>query len=107
MHRIEALTAAITELIEVLKAKPVVVAAAEPKAPVVEAPIPPTATAQEPAPTKPETSAVTYEELRAAFLALYKKSASDAMAILASFGVPKLPELKPEQYAEAMGKING
>ncbi len=54
-------------------------------------------------PPAPSTATVTYEDVRTLVLQVSKEKGRDvAAAVLALFGVAKAPELKPEQYADAV-----
>lgn len=60
--------------------------------------------------SKPEESkseaAVTYDDVKALVLQVSKdKGREAAAAVLSGFGVAKAPELKPEQYAEAVTQL--
>lgn len=60
--------------------------------------------------SKPEASksapAVTYDDVKALVLQVSKDKGRDAAAaVLAGFGVAKAPELKPEQYADAVAQF--
>ena len=77
----------------------------ETKKPAAASPQPETAAAQ--LASKPEASkseaAVTYDDVKALVLQVSKdKGREAAAAVLSGFGVAKAPELKPEQYAEAV-----
>lgn len=67
-------------------------------------------TAAAPNASKPEAStsvaAVTYDDVKALVLQVSKNKGRDAAAaVLAGFGVAKAPELKPEQYADAVAQL--
>lgn len=67
-------------------------------------------TAAAPNASKPEAStsvaAVTYDDVKALVLQVSKDKGRDAAAaVLAGFGVAKAPELKPEQYADAVAQL--
>lgn len=99
--------------------KPEVPAKGKPAAKVEAAPTPPTATEPVAAPApKAEASApaaaptpapaaptVSYEAVGVAIQSLVAKNRAKAVEILASFGAKKGPELKPEQYADALAKF--
>lgn len=83
-------------------------AKAEAKKPAAVSPQSETAAAQ-PA-SKPEAStsvaAVTYDDVKALVLQVSKDKGRDAAAaVLSGFGVAKAPELKPEQYADAVAQL--
>lgn len=116
-------TAAIRELIATIKAQAYAEASqpattkpapakAEPKPKVEPKPAP----APEPAvedtpeahatPADPETL-VTLDEIKAAVLKLAATKGRDAaVGVLQSFGAAKAPELKPEQYGDALTALN-
>jgi len=57
----------------------------------------------EASPPAPSIATVTYEDVRTLVLQVSKEKGRDvAAAVLALFGVAKAPELKPEQYADAV-----
>lgn len=57
-------------------------------------------------PADPETL-VTLDEIKAAVLKLAATKGRDAaVAVLQSFGAAKAPELKPEQYGDALTALN-
>lgn len=132
MHRIEALTAAVAALTEAINASRSQVQAAEqpkqekavktPKQSAQQATTEPQATTTpeptavtEPAATqttaeqvaapeqKASASAPTYDDVRAAFLELNTKKGREAtVAALAKLGAQKVPDIKPEQFANAI-----
>ncbi|MDZ7918490.1 hypothetical protein [Rhodoferax sp.] len=70
----------------------------------------PSETAAAPIASKPEAStsvaAVTYDDVKALVLQVSKDKGRDAAAaVLSGFGVAKAPELKPEQYADAVVQL--
>lgn len=102
--------------------------AAEPKPPVDLPPPPVKTSAKAPAPksaavsqptetaaaspaSKPEASSpapsiVTYEDVKTLVLRVSKDKGRDTAAgVLAGFGVAKAPELKPEQYGDAVAQL--
>ncbi len=82
--------------------------AADVKKPAAVSPQPETAAAppaSEPEVSKSET-AVTYDDVKALVLRVSKDKGRDAaVAVLSGFGVTKAPELKPEQYADAVAQF--
>lgn len=69
-------------------------------------------TAAAPSASKPEESksapvqTVTYDDVKALVLQVSKDKGRDAAAaVLSGFGVAKAPELKPEQYADAVAQL--
>ncbi len=71
---------------------------------------PPSETAAALPASKPEVStsvaAVTYDDVKALVLQVSKdKGRNAAAAVLSGFGVAKAPELKPEQYADAVAQL--
>lgn len=71
------------------------------------APIPPTAEAPAAPEPKVESSAVTFEDLKKAFLDLAKVNREAAVMLLADNGCAKLTEAKPEQFAALHAAIMG
>ena len=62
--------------------------------------------ASSPAASSPAPSTVTYEDVKTLVLKVSKEKGRDAAAgVLAGFGVAKAPELKPEQYADAVAQL--
>lgn len=132
MHRIEALTAAVAALTEAINASLSQVQVAEqpkqekavktPKQSAQQATTEPQVTTTpeptavtEPAATqttaeqvaapeqKASASAPTYDDVRAAFLELNTKKGREAtVAALAKLGAQKVPDIKPEQFANAI-----
>lgn len=130
MHRIEALTAAVAALTEAINASRSQVAEQPKQEKAVKPPKPSAqqATTEQQATTTPEPTAVTepaatqttaeqvaapeekasasaptYDDVRAAFLELNKKKGRDAtVSALAKLGAQKVPDIKPEQFANAI-----
>lgn len=51
--------------------------------------------------------ALTYDDVKTPFLAFVKDKGREAgVALLAKFGAAKLPDVKPEQFADALAAIN-
>jgi hypothetical protein len=69
--------------------------------PIVAAPVAATTTE----PTSAPTSPVDYETLKKAFLAIFQVNREKAVATLAKYSIAKLPEAKPEQYAEILAAL--
>lgn len=89
---------------------PVKATKAEPEAKKPAAASPPPETAVALPASKPEVSisaaAVTYDDVKALVLQVSKDKGRDAAAaVLSGFGVAKAPELKPEQYVDAVAQL--
>lgn len=70
------------------------------------APTPTAASVEAPAPASTAVTEVTYEDVKTLVLKVSKDKGRDAAAgVLAGFGVAKAPELKPEQYADAVAQL--
>jgi hypothetical protein len=69
--------------------------------PIVEAPVAATTTE----PTSAPTSPVDFNMLKTAFLALVQTNREKAVGALAKFGIAKLSDAKPEQYAEILAAV--
>lgn len=62
--------------------------------------------ASSPEVSRPAPSTVTYDDVKTLVLKVSKdKGREAAAAVLAGFGVAKAPELKPEQYADAVAQL--
>lgn len=62
--------------------------------------------ASKPEVSSPAPSTVTYDEVKTLVLRVSKDKGRDAAAaVLSGFGVAKAPELKPEQYADAVAQL--
>jgi outer membrane biosynthesis protein TonB len=89
------------EKVEAPKSEPAPVAKPE------AAPIPPTVESPAAPEPKAESSAVTFEDLKKAFLDLAKVNREAAVKLLADNGCAKLTEAKPEQFATLHAAILG
>ena len=104
-------TATMKQLIELLKGGAMVPAAEEPKKtrkPRGEAPPEPEAPkakAAEPEIETPAAPAVEYKQIADAITKLAAQDRSKAVEILAGFGVKRGPDLKPEQWADALAQL--
>lgn len=109
-------TATMKQLIELLKGgaiattapeepkktrKPRGEAPPEPETPKAEAKAP----EPKPEPETPATPAVEYKQVSDAITRLAAQNRAAAVEILASFGVKRGPDLKTEQYADALAKL--
>lgn len=56
---------------------------------------------------QPDSTAadVTYQQVAAAFLSVFKADREKGLAALKTFGVKKAPELQPEQYADFIAEL--
>lgn len=61
----------------------------------------------EPAPVADDAQQATYQDAAAAITKLSRVKGRDtAVALLGEFGASKLPDVKPEQFADIIGKAN-
>lgn len=112
---IKNLRTSIDKLVEVLSSLPAQPAPAVPSSPQVAAASSPSslqaaATAAAPAPTAPQPAEAAqtfdYQDIKPRVLKLGEQNMDALLELFKEFGVSKAPELKPEQYAAFIEKID-